>query len=284
MGDKTLNLTHEEVANFKKLEMDHRSVENRNKELLKSVELHMDLLHRAEAENKSLMLARDAASDQNKSLQETIALNSQSQSSSETTFAALKKEVVKLRKENKLFSEKIDGFLAKERDGGYQNTMGSGDHQQRRVAGEAAMAMNNLTRTQQEASETKTEERKRRKVAEEAAKALRSRTAFLLEQMEQASQLSATWKQQKTLLKAEINSLHQANFDLRERLLNVQVGVHVRHHHHIHYLALHDPSNAYILCRVSTYNFYHFCREILWTKPYTSLQIPLTVATPRQHS
>jgi hypothetical protein len=213
MGDKTLNITHDDVANFKKIEMDNRSLESRNKELLKSVELHMDLLHRAEAENKSLLISKDETVDENKSLKETISLNNQNQTTSATTFAALKKEVVKLRKENKHFSEKIDGFLSKERDG---NTMTEHDPNRLRAG------MTNLTRNHQEAAEGKSEERKRRKVAEEAAKALRNRVSFLLEQMDQASKLSATWKEQKSLLKAEINSLHQANYDLRERLLNVQ--------------------------------------------------------------
>ena len=213
MGDKTLNVTHDEVAKFKKIEMDNRSLENRNKELLKSVELHMDLLHRAEAENKALLLARDQAVDDNKTLKETISLNSQNQTTSATTFASLKKEVVKLRKENRNFSEKIDAFLAKERDG---NSMAETDPNRLRVG------LTNVTRNHQEATEGKSEERKRRKVAEEAAKALRNRISFLLEQMDQASKLSATWKEQKSLLKAEISSLHQTNYELRERLLNVQ--------------------------------------------------------------
>ena len=218
MGDKTLNVTPDEVANFKKIEMDNRSIESRNKELLKSVELHMDLLHRAEAENKSHIISKDVLIDENKTLKETIALSNQNQNTSATTFAALKKEVVKLRKENRQFSEKIDGFLAKERDGGGYGSNGLSEADPSRLRA----GMTNLTRNHQETVESKSEERKRRKIAEEAAKALRNRISFLLEQMDQASKLSATWKEQKSILKAEINSLHQANFDLRERLLNVQ--------------------------------------------------------------
>ena len=213
MGDKTLNITPEEVNKFKKIEMDNKSLEKRNKELVKSVELHMDLLHRAEAENKSLLISKDELIEETKNLKETIALNTQNQNTDSATFAALKKEVVKLRKENKHFSEKIDEFLAKEREG--NNMVVSNLNNMRG-------GMTALTRNHQETMESQSEERKRRKVAEEAVKALRNRISYLLEQMDQASKLSATWKEQKSILKAEINSLHQANYDLRERLLNVQ--------------------------------------------------------------
>ncbi len=60
------------------------------------------------------------------------------------------------------------------------------------------------------------------KSAEENIKAMKNRIAFLLEQLEQASQLSVSWQEQKAILKAEINTLYSTNVDLRNRLLQMQ--------------------------------------------------------------
>jgi myosin heavy subunit len=213
-------VSKEEFDKFKDMERDLSTGHTRNQDLVKSVELHMDLLQRAETEANALKVKLENAEAQIADLKEDAQLVATTNSSSANTFAAMKKEVVKLRKENKLFAERIDTLLAKKREGAIEDE--DGGMRTVTVTQSYATTTANQIRANQQSSEDRGEERKKLRVAEEANHALRNRISFLLEQMDQASKLSITWKEQKALLKAQIQSLHQANIDLRERLVNVQ--------------------------------------------------------------
>lgn len=213
-------VSKEDFDKLKDMERDLSTGHARNQDLVKSVELHMDLLQRAETEANALKVKLENAEAQIADLKEDALVVAQTNSSSANTFAAMKKEVVKLRKENKLFAERIDALLAKQRDGAIEDE-GGGLHTVTVTQSHAATTAKQI-RANQQSNEDRGEERRKLKAAEEANHALRNRIAFLLEQMDQASKLSVTWKEQKALLKAQIQSLHQANIDLRERLVNVQ--------------------------------------------------------------
>ena len=207
----------DEFEKFKEMERSLSTSHARNQDLVKSVELHMDLLQRSETEANALKVKLENAEAQIADLKEESQLVAQTSSNSANTFAAMKKEVVKLRKENKLFAERIDELMSKQRAGSIEDEGGG-----MRTTQSFATITANQIRANQQSSEERGADRKKLKLAEEANHALRNRMAFLLEQMDQASKLSITWKEQKSLLKAQIQSLHQANIDLRERLLNVQ--------------------------------------------------------------
>ena len=214
-------VSKEEFDKFKEMERSLSTGHARNQDLLKSVELHMDLLQRAETEANALRVKLQNAEAQIADLKEDAVLAAQTSSSSANTFAAMKKEVVKLRKENATLAERIDKLLAQGRDGGGVTGGEGGGHGMAVTQSFASGAANEI-RARKSAQEDQGGERAKRQLAEEACLALRNRISFLLEQMDQASKLSVTWKEQKALLKGQINSLHQANIDLRERLLNVQ--------------------------------------------------------------
>eukprot|EP00602_Paraphysomonas_sp_CaronLab_P012039 CAMPEP_0185038394 /NCGR_PEP_ID=MMETSP1103-20130426/33963_1 /TAXON_ID=36769 /ORGANISM="Paraphysomonas bandaiensis, Strain Caron Lab Isolate" /LENGTH=1393 /DNA_ID=CAMNT_0027576797 /DNA_START=230 /DNA_END=4411 /DNA_ORIENTATION=- len=213
LNDKTLVLSKEEMERFKEIERNNATLQSRNNELVKSVELHMDLLQRSEADNSAIRVKLEDAQTQIQDLKEDAKAITQSATVNTDTFNAMKKEVVKLRRENKQFAERLDSLLSQQRDTGALSP-GAATNLKNGVA--------TLVRHQQGEAEGRGEERRKRKIAEEASRALRNRISYLLEQLEQASALSATWKEQKALLKAQINSLNVANIDLRERLVTVQ--------------------------------------------------------------
>jgi chromosome segregation ATPase len=211
LTDNSFIISSEEMSRFKKIEKDNEIFQTRSKELIKSVELHMNLLQRSEQECAHLKLRLDKALSELEELKE-----SQSKPTplitSASTMEALKKEVVKLRKENTEFADRIDVLNAKLH--GAANTSDIADFRN------SASRMGSIVTSAE--AHSKLEEKQQKKMIEESLRAMRSRISFLMEQMDQASQLSVAWKEQKGLLKAEIAALQRANFDLRERLLNVQ--------------------------------------------------------------
>ena len=202
-------VTKEEMEKFKKVEKDNLSMEKRIRELVKSVDLHMDLLHRAEEEASK-------AKDELKKGQEASAVIRKEfeeiKRSAGTHYEKLKaatKELVKVRRDNKDLVLQVEQLRTNPNAGKpeFENMKES-------------LAL--MGKSKQEATEHQLAEAKKRKVAEESAKAMRNRISFLLEQLEQASALSVAWQEQKAILKTEISSLHLTNKDLRKRLSSVQ--------------------------------------------------------------
>ena len=225
MNDNNFVLSKTEMNHFRKMEQENEQFQARIKDLVKSVELHMDLLQRAEAESAAMRSKADDAIQQLAEIRRKSDEKTQLSETDATTLKYLKKEIVKLRNENKDLSQKLD--VAQAELHGLQSLRGGaagagmngfkGDHEQ------IFDGVNNPKKPMSSSAAAALEhEKTSRHAAEEAARALRNRLSFLLEQMEQASQLAATWQEQKAILKAEIGSLLRANHDLRERLLSVQ--------------------------------------------------------------
>ena len=206
---KSYVLTEEEFDHFKKLDGEASKLKGRNRDLVKSVEMHMSLLEKAENENVGLKEELGELKTNHGNLRREYDTNQKTARSSDTTIKTLKKEVTRLRSDNTDLEEELKASqldpLA--RDVEVQNIRSG---------------MVNLVRGRQEELEAKKEERKQRKTAEDASKAMRSRISFLLEQLDQASKLVIGWQEQKSIFAAEISALHQSNLTLRSRLMSLQ--------------------------------------------------------------
>lgn len=218
LSDNNFVLSKTEMDHLRKMEKDNEAYQTRIRDLVKSVELHMDLLQRAEAETAALRQQSEEntalLTEYKKKSEDRVQLSE----SDNTTLKFLKKETVKLRNENKDLTQRLQ-------------TASAELHALQSLRGGAAGAGmpgfkggvdNSIHNGNKMASASNEQDRMMRQSAEEATRALRNRMSFLLEQMEQASQLAASWQEQKAILKAEIGSLLRANHDLRERLLSVQ--------------------------------------------------------------
>jgi predicted nucleic acid-binding Zn-ribbon protein len=206
---KSYVLTEEEFEHFKKLDGEASKLKGRNRDLVKSVEMHMSLLEKAENENAGFKEELGELKTNYGNLRREYDVNQKTARSSDTTIKTLKKEVTRLRSDNTDLEEELKASqldpLA--RDVEVQNIRSG---------------MVNLVRGRQEELEAKKEERKQRKTAEDASKAMRSRISFLLEQLDQASKLVIGWQEQKSIFAAEISALHQSNLTLRSRLMSLQ--------------------------------------------------------------
>lgn len=215
LSDNNFVLSKSEMEHLRKMEKDNEAFQTRIRDLVKSVELHMDLLQRAESESAALRVQAEEnaalVSEYKKKSDERIQLSE----SDHTTLRFLKKEVVKLRNENKDLLQRLDTSTAELH--ALQSLRGGAPG-----AGMPNYAGNGQENSNKKISRNLEQDRIMRQAAEEATRALRNRMSFLLEQMEQASQLAASWQEQKAILKAEIGSLLRANHDLRERLVMVQ--------------------------------------------------------------
>ena len=202
-------ITKEEMEKFKKIERENEGMGRRIRELVKSVDLQMDLLHRAEAEAGQCKTDMAKAVKSESALKEVYDdLRYKSGSAMEKLKAATK-ELVKLRRDNKDLVLQVENLHKNPNAGRPEfETMKE--------------SLAQLGRSKAEESESRLQEAKKRKMAEESTKAMRNRISFLLEQLEQASALGVAWQEQKTILKAEILALHGTNKDLRRRLSSVQ--------------------------------------------------------------
>jgi DNA repair exonuclease SbcCD ATPase subunit len=217
-------LTSTEFEALKEIEKKNVTLTERNKELTKSIELHMDLLQRCEAENSVLKLKVTEETDLREELQHEMKNYSENQTGKENTFQQLKREVVKLRKENKILAEKCDELM-RQPPGSRAQGQGGGGGGGRGGGGGDEDSLSIRIRSGGPSADShphNREERKRLKLSEETVKALRNRISFLLEQLTQLSTQSSAWNEQKLIFKSQISSLLEANISLRERLLTVQ--------------------------------------------------------------
>jgi hypothetical protein len=226
LSDNNFILSKTEMDRLRKMEKDNESYATRTRDLVKSVELHMDLLQRAEAESAALRAQAEENSALVAEYKQKSSERVQLSESDQVTLKFLKKEVVKLRKENTDLTQRNETQVAELQAlqslrGGVAgagmpnfrgNPGGAGAADQAGGGGGGGRPVGRSAE----------QDRQLRQAAEEATRALRNRMSFLLEQMEQASQLAASWQEQKAILKAEIGSLLRANHDLRERLVAVQ--------------------------------------------------------------
>lgn len=202
-------VTKDEMEKFKRIEKENAGMQVRIRELVKSVDLNMDLLHRAET---GAVKAKDelmAAVMEKAAIIKELAEVKQTSGGAAEKLKAATKELVKLRRDNKDLVVQVEEMRKNPNAGNPQF--------------EAMEARLNAARVSQQGTlEQQLLEAKHRKSAEETTKAMRNRISFLLEQLEQASALSIAWQEQKAILKSEVSSLHTTNKDLRKRLSSVQ--------------------------------------------------------------
>jgi DNA repair exonuclease SbcCD ATPase subunit len=204
-------LTPQEMEIYREIEIRNKTLQERNNDLQKSIELHMDLLHRAEEENNVLKLQFKDEKDLREQLQNEMRQISEGKSNNETVFEQMKKEIVKLRKENKVLIEKYEEIVRQGQNSGQSGYNRDGDRNKSRNGNGPYQMI-----------PTRGEEKKQIKISEETIKALRNRLSFLLEQLAHLTKQSSLWNEQKLILKSQISSLLEANISLRERLLSVQ--------------------------------------------------------------
>jgi chromosome segregation ATPase len=209
----TFSLTKKELEYLRKIEGEYNGVQERNKDLVRSVELHMELLQRAETEVAALRSQLEESKSKTKEMADKISGKYASEQDL-ATLRFLKKEVVRLRKENKEFQEGLEKANDELRALQFSKGLRSSVNVASVPSSAAARADVSVEQSRQV-----------RIAAEETARALRNRMSFLLEQLEQASLLAASWQQQKAILKAEIGSLLRANHSLREKLISMQRNV-----------------------------------------------------------
>lgn len=209
VNNKKFILTEEEFKELKKLEQDAHKFKARNRDLVKSVEMHMSLLEQSENKNTLQKDELDSLKDKFSELQRNYDSLKASAGTSDTAVRTLKKEVNRLRQEVKDYEDNAEQFrldpLARDAE-----------------VANIRSGMVNLVRTRQEEIEAKKDERKHRKAAEDAARAMRSRISFLLDQIDQASKLVVSWQEEKALFQSELSALQKSNLTLRSRLMQLQ--------------------------------------------------------------
>lgn len=209
-------ISKDEMERLKGYEAENKKVASRNKDLSKSVDLYMGLLTRAESEKELVQKEYKDLQLEHSKIKADLSRVMQEKGTSLSSMKTLKAEVVQLRRDNK---EMVAELKELKENPAYD------------VAEIRNMKTGLLTleKSKHDEIELKQEEKKKRFAAEESLKALRSRVSFLLEQLDQASQLSVAWQEEKTLMQAELAALHSTNSDLRQRLAYVQQTYVTRH-------------------------------------------------------
>ena len=204
-----LILSPEEMKKYKTMQSDMKIQQDHIKELTLSVDRHVELLQKGEEEGSILKNKIEFLTKQNQEYQQEINLKVQKLIEIEILVKALHKEISDLKHNKKLLKEKLEHT---------QNICLNKNNDIDTLQKTIMELINNKDME----LKLRKEEMQRRKVADEAAKSLRSRVSFLLEQMQQALALTVSWQEQKTVLKAEVCSLHKANLDVRKRLVALQ--------------------------------------------------------------
>jgi len=182
------SVTKEEMDKFKKLERDNASLMLRNKDLAKSVELHMSLLQRAESENDEHGKVMDKKEQEFRALKHEHEMLKKEKMYEEEKVKVAKKEIRRLLREAKEGKEQVDELT--------KNPFGKDEEVTRHL-----QALAKTTRERDEECAAKLSALKKAKIFEDTSKALRSRINFLLLQLAQASRMAVVWQEQKALLK-----------------------------------------------------------------------------------
>lgn len=210
-NDNTCIVTREVMTNFEKLGDANKNLTARNKELVKSLKLHMDLVENSEKSINELKSSLESAEAESKSLKLEVHQIRKTMNNNSAKAKTDAKEISKLKQENKNLMENVLDL---------QDALREAKENVRNVD-------SGLIRQEDIAS--RQQEKKKYQILEEASKALRSRVSFLLDQLDQASQLSVAWQEQKGILQAQLNSIYNTNVELRQRLVNLQQTYTTRH-------------------------------------------------------
>lgn len=209
ISGNSFTISKEEMNRYKAQELELKGEKLKLGQLNRSLDLHMDLLHKAEMEAGEAVEKRQVLEEEVSKLNLDIFELRKRVGGTGEREKVLKKEVIKLRKQAKELERTVKEL-----------EMDPHSHDTEILQMRQALAGTNKSRLDE--LEGKQKESKRRKIAEESLSALRSRIAFLLEQLEAASEMATKWQQQKSILRTEVESLQNVNVELRKRLTQVQ--------------------------------------------------------------
>lgn len=205
-GNKHI-LNKDEMKNLKNIENENEILLNRLKSMTKSVELHMELLRRAETDNNNLKIKLEESTESYKKLTRDYEKFVKDKGIDAISLANIRKDVLQLRRENKEYIEKIKQL---------QSCNANNEAAEQEVM-QIKQGIVSLARGKQEEIEAKKDEKKKRIAAEEAMKALRNRVSYLLTQLNFISQATIDWQSERVILNSQISSLHNINIDLRSK-------------------------------------------------------------------
>lgn len=100
-------LDKKDMKRFQQIEIENTTLTNRLKSMTKSVDLHMELLRRAENDNVKLKKALEEASNVNAKLNRDYEKFTKEKGIDAVTLANMRKDVMVLRKENKEYAERL---------------------------------------------------------------------------------------------------------------------------------------------------------------------------------
>ncbi len=209
VSGNTFTISKEEMARYKAQETELRKEKLKNSESNRSIQLHMDLLRRAEQRTMELEELQRDHKDAMSKLNMDLFEAKQKIVKTGDREKVLKKEVLRLRDTVNDLDKNVKELQID-------------PHTHDTEVQQMRQALSGTKKSRLDEIESKQKEQKRRKVAEESLSALRSRVSFLLEQLEQASVIAAKWQEQKAILRVEVGSLHKINMELRKRLTQVQ--------------------------------------------------------------
>lgn len=190
------------------LQIDNIKLRNRVQTLVRSVDLHMNLLKKSESEKANLTKEFTDYRENSDLNKREVEVHLKTIARGEILAKKMKSDIFRLQKEVRELTVQNEALKTDPANGEALKTMREG--------------MAALARSKQDEMDEKLLEKRRRGSAEETIKALRNRLTFLLEQLEQASGLATAWQEQKHILKAEIGALYKTNTELRSRLNSMQ--------------------------------------------------------------
>lgn len=196
-------LSKEDIERYKSIEVINNSLQQRLKDAVSSLDLHMDLLSKSEdAVSKSKLLEESL---QKRLMESNAVIMEQEarQKDDSDMIKQLKRDVARLN----TVRDELEARLS---------DLGEGRERDLQIARDG---FQQLARTKQEEAEARQQEMRRRKLAEDASKALKNRISFLLDQLDLASRISQTWQEQKELLTSQLSGALRANQITRQKLL-----------------------------------------------------------------
>jgi chromosome segregation ATPase len=204
LNGNRLFLSKSDIEKYKKFETDNNLLQDRISEMVKSVELHLNLLNKSDAEIGRLKNELNGANLANSDLKKSLSSLTEQINRENVINSDLKREIAASKREN-------EELVAHLRD--------KGINLDRDIVSLKASIVS-LVKSKTLETEVKNQEMRKRRAIEASMKGLKSRIVFLLEQLEMAGKISVTWQEQQQLLQAQIQALTRANVSLREQLLN----------------------------------------------------------------
>ena len=100
-----------DMKHFQKIEIENSTLSTRLRSMTKSVDLHMELLRRAETDNNKLKKQLDEATTVNMKINKDYDKFTKDKGIDSVTLANMRKDVMMLRKENKEYAERLKNAL-----------------------------------------------------------------------------------------------------------------------------------------------------------------------------